>query len=148
VTTGACLVPIGYTGDNTDCYDGSGTIYPDALELCNGWDDDCDTTIDESYLDSDSDGQANCVEVGTGYTCMPYYPQYDYNDDGVLDTQDMSLLTPIILNVEPYYSMTGTELQKCEVTYVGKDCDLNDSATLTTFDVVRLGQIIAGTYDA
>jgi len=43
-------------------------------ELCNGVDDDCDGDVDEFFLDSDLDGEADCV---------------DSDDDGDLDPDDM-----------------------------------------------------------
>ena len=46
-------------------------------ELCNGFDDDCDGVIDNDYLDTDGDGDANCVDG-------------DDDDDGVLDDGDLS----------------------------------------------------------
>jgi hypothetical protein len=47
------------TADN-DCDDGVAAVYPGALELCNGVDDDCDGTVDED-LDLDGDGVTNCA---------------------------------------------------------------------------------------
>jgi cysteine-rich repeat protein len=60
----ACDEPSGYVADATDCDDLDGDVNPDAIELCNGVDDDCDGTVDEDdaadastwYLDSDGDG--------------------------------------------------------------------------------------------
>lgn len=53
----------GYTPDDGDCDDGNGAVSPDAPELCNGRDDDCDGRIDEDpadaatwYPDLDGDG--------------------------------------------------------------------------------------------
>ncbi|MBU0606397.1 MAG: putative metal-binding motif-containing protein, partial [Armatimonadetes bacterium] len=52
----------GYDSD-VDCDDGDATVYPDAPELCNGVDDDCDGEVDEDaasastwYADLDGDG--------------------------------------------------------------------------------------------
>ena len=49
-----------------DCDDSDPAIHPDAVETCNGRDDDCDRSVDEgigvhTYLDSDGDGYGNDV---------------------------------------------------------------------------------------
>ncbi len=64
----------GFCSD-VDCDDTDATINPDASELCNGFDDNCDGLVDEddptlkygtwAYEDSDGDGYGNSVE--------PYY---------------------------------------------------------------------------
>jgi hypothetical protein len=58
----ACEAPPGFGTDDSDCNDGSDTIFPGAEERCNGADDDCDTETDEGavdatswYLDADGD---------------------------------------------------------------------------------------------
>ena len=53
--------PEGYVLDNTDCNDEDASIYPNATELCDELDNDCDESIDEEvkvtfYKDQDSDG--------------------------------------------------------------------------------------------
>ena len=62
-STTACDLPTGYVATSTDCDDGDDAINPDAAEVCNGEDDDCDGTIDDGatddatwYADDDSDG--------------------------------------------------------------------------------------------
>jgi len=62
-TTSACVAPEGFVGDMTDCDDTDAGINPDADEVCNGLDDDCDEDIDEEaidpqtwFVDSDGDG--------------------------------------------------------------------------------------------
>ncbi|MFY7970829.1 MAG: MopE-related protein, partial [Flavobacteriales bacterium] len=61
-TVDACAAPSGYVSDNTDCDDTQNTIYPGAVELCDGFDNNCDTQIDEGltlttyYADLDGDG--------------------------------------------------------------------------------------------
>ena len=62
-TAAACTAPAGYVAEDTDCDDRDAAIAPDADELCNGIDDNCDGTIDENsaidasawYLDGDGD---------------------------------------------------------------------------------------------
>lgn len=56
-----CSQPFGTTDDNTDCDDDQDDIYPGAIEICDGQDNNCNTAIDESvkttfYLDGDGDG--------------------------------------------------------------------------------------------
>jgi hypothetical protein len=56
----------GYSTDNTDCNDAVAATHPNATELCNGLDDDCDGTVDDGianplvwYQDADDDGLGN-----------------------------------------------------------------------------------------
>ena len=64
LTQQACSTPSGYTADSTDCEDSDGAVNPDATEVCNAKDDDCDGDIDENtasdasawYADTDGDG--------------------------------------------------------------------------------------------
>ena len=67
-TTEACTEPVGYATDPGDCNDGNANISPDATEVCNGVDDDCDDATDDEdpsvdlttgstfYTDTDTDG--------------------------------------------------------------------------------------------
>ena len=57
-----CTIPAGYVVNNSDCNDSNSSINPDAEEICNLMDDNCDGVIDEGfttdvyYLDNDGDG--------------------------------------------------------------------------------------------
>ncbi len=59
-----CLTeaPTGYVTNNQDCNDGNMSFNPDAVELCDGLDNNCNGLIDDSitvysyYADSDGDG--------------------------------------------------------------------------------------------
>jgi hypothetical protein len=63
----ACDPIPGRLDDDQDCDDTDPAVSPDGIELCNGVDDDCDGTVDNSGLDSDGDGVDNCVDP-TVYT--------------------------------------------------------------------------------
>ena len=77
----ACTQPVMSSPLDGDCDDESPSVYPQAMEVCNGVDDDCDLVIDESgavgevsfFVDADGDGYgvsnssvlACLVQVGT-----------------------------------------------------------------------------------
>jgi hypothetical protein len=59
--TMACEAAAGAVTDGDDCDDADATAFPGADELCDGVDDDCDTTVDEDAIDvgtwhADADG--------------------------------------------------------------------------------------------
>lgn len=69
VTIQACDAPEGYVNNSLDCNDSNSSIKPNAIEICNQLDDDCDLTIDEGagttwYPDADGDGYG--VSASTG----------------------------------------------------------------------------------
>ena len=65
----ACEQGEGLADNGQDCDDGDADINPDAEELCNGWDDNCDGLADDEdpslsaapswYVDADGDGWGN-----------------------------------------------------------------------------------------
>ncbi len=74
----ACSLPSGYVTDNTDCDDSDGNNYPGNTEVCDGFDNNCDTQVDEGvtstfYADTDSDGfgdnnnQTEACSAPSGY---------------------------------------------------------------------------------
>jgi len=58
----ACQAPEGYVNNNLDCDDGNMFVHPNAIESCDGLDNDCNNLIDDEipvytyYLDADNDG--------------------------------------------------------------------------------------------
>jgi len=46
----ACEQPMGWVADNTDCDDEDPQVNPDAVELEDGLDNDCDDEVDEDFL--------------------------------------------------------------------------------------------------
>ena len=65
----SCTQPPGFVADGTDCDDANTNVHPNAQEICNGIDDDCDGLIDGMdpnvvgvttwYADNDGDGFGN-----------------------------------------------------------------------------------------
>ncbi len=68
-----CVAPSGYVDNDGDCDDSNDAINPDAAEICNGDDDDCDGVADDGityatyYADDDGDGYGN--PAVSSYTC-------------------------------------------------------------------------------
>ena len=68
----SCEAPEGYVADATDCDDALADVHPDAAEVCNGLDDDCDGVVDTDagdlstfYADTDGDGYGDSASVVT-----------------------------------------------------------------------------------
>ena len=61
--------------NQADCKPYDGSIFPGAQEICNGKDDNCNSQVDEAFLDTDVDGLADCVDP-------------DDDNDGVPDIDD------------------------------------------------------------
>ena len=87
VSVEACEAPQGYALNPEDCNDSNSQIHPEAEELCNNIDDDCDGLgdLDEGlyetwYLDYDLDGYG--VESSSLSACMQPAPTYtlEYGD--------------------------------------------------------------------
>ena len=63
----ACTAPSGFVDNTLDCDDSDANVSPDADEICNDKDDDCDGSVDEPgsgfpntyYRDGDGDGYGN-----------------------------------------------------------------------------------------
>jgi len=94
----ACKMPRGYTVDSDDCDDDRADVNPDADELCDGIDNDCDSLIDGDdgslmvdaaswYLDEDGDGFGGDAE--TVVTCTP--PSGYVLVDGDCDDDDSAI---------------------------------------------------------
>ena len=86
----------GWVEDATDCDDTAPEVHPEAQEVCNQLDDDCDGAVDEEgalesswYLDSDGDGYGDPAEVieqceqPSGYVLAAYGADCDDSDAAV-----------------------------------------------------------------
>ena len=63
-TTQACSAPVGYVTNSSDCNDNNANINPNATEICDGIDNNCNGLTDEGvmvtfYQDNDGDGYGN-----------------------------------------------------------------------------------------
>lgn len=72
----ACEQPPGFSDNGGDCNDGDPKINPDAVEACNGVDDDCDGDVDLDDVDMDTE-------------------EYTWYFDADLDTWGSDLVTQV-----------------------------------------------------
>ena len=136
-----CDAPMGYVETFDDCNDEDGNIHPDAQEVCDGIDNDCDTQIDDDdasldattgtvyYLDTDHDG------FGSAQTPVSFCenPGYGYSSDDT-DCEDTEDYT--------YPGAAFQEGQDClsdfdgdgyaPISQGGMDCDDTNPAILPT----------------
>ena len=95
----ACEQPAGHVADSSDCDDGDEAVNPDAVEVCNAKDDDCDDAIDEGvtttyYADEDGDGAGDPDRPWEACSQPDNYaPEGNDCDDGEpeLNQQDLDL---------------------------------------------------------
>ena len=89
-TLTACTAPDGYVADDGDCNDADDTIHPDAAEVCDEVDNNCNDAIDDGegegdtfYVDADGDGYGNTDDAIIACTQPPdtVEDNRDCNDD-------------------------------------------------------------------
>ena len=69
-----CDPPSGTVTDNTDCNDGAAHQHPTALELCNGEDDDCDGSSDDSGVATFWDTAGSATDYSATLAGTPTVP--------------------------------------------------------------------------
>ncbi|MFT6706851.1 MAG: cephalosporin-C deacetylase-like acetyl esterase [Flavobacteriales bacterium] len=73
----SCLQPLGFIADDTDCDDNNVNVNPDAIEICDGLDNNCNGIIDDNvvytdyYPDADGDGYGDANADPTSYCVAP-----------------------------------------------------------------------------
>lgn len=104
-STTACSAPAGYVPDATDCDDTLATVNPDADEICDDRDDDCDGLVDGQddslvdgspfYADRDGDGFGDPASSTTACSAPPGYvaewTDCDDTDSSVLSCSSCSV---------------------------------------------------------
>ncbi|MBI4438172.1 FG-GAP repeat protein [Candidatus Uhrbacteria bacterium] len=65
----ACEAPGGYVADDNDCDDADDAVYPGAEELCDGVDNDCNSSTSDGGTDADGDGYYLCDGSGEEEDC-------------------------------------------------------------------------------
>jgi len=82
-TVDACSVPEGYVESNNDCNDDNININPDADEVCDGIDNNCNGQKDEGFANTDGDPLPDCMDT-------------DDDNDGFNDDEDCAPLDEFI----------------------------------------------------
>jgi len=87
-TTEACEAPTGFVADATDCDDLVATTHPDADEVCDAVDNDCDEDIDEDatdvvlfFADVDEDGFGDAESTAWACEAPEGYVEDDLDCD-------------------------------------------------------------------
>mgnify|MGYP000222783521 CR=1 FL=1 len=84
----SCLIPEGFVLDNTDCDDTIPEIYPGAIEVLNGFDDDCDQIADEGL---EIDEQPSI--------CFSIYPNPTDNFVSIINSLNLIAYVQVFNNV-------------------------------------------------
>jgi len=90
-STVACDMPSGTSARPGDCDDDDDAIHPDAVEVCDGVDNDCDGIIDADdavdagtwYLDDDGDGYGRSDASTISCTAPPGFSELDGDCDDI-----------------------------------------------------------------
>lgn len=163
-TVTACVRPTGYVSDDTDCDDTNNRVYPNAEEICDGLDNDCDGDVDEGlgqdhFPDIDLDGFGDSANAYSG--CMPpggyievggdcddtrgdvnpdeteVCDDVDNDCDGQVDENFMELG----VTIDEQQTVADIGVEVCHNEYFGAECASTIAITLT---VTNLGDVAVG----
>ncbi len=118
---GSCFQPDGYVINNEDCNDDDPSINPDAIEICDGIDNNCDSSTDE------------------GFDPMIFY--YDLDDDGYGDPDNTVITCETLSNITTDNTDcddTNPDINPGAMEILGNgiddNCDGRDNTTSTEND--------------
>ena len=97
-TQQACEQPSGFVTIADDCDDSDGQVNPDAAEICDGIDNDCDTSTSEDGMVSYVDPSGNAVDVTADVSGPPAGPQAYTLSDGELHFCDGTFYTHLLID--------------------------------------------------
>ena len=84
----ACAQPQGYVNDNTDCDDTNENVFPNAVEVCDQLDNDCDGEIDEGGVCNEACPDADNDQICDNEDECPTDPNNDEDQDTVCGNVD------------------------------------------------------------
>ena len=151
-----CTAPFGYVSNSTDCNDLVATINPGVTELCNGFDDNCNTIIDEGctiftfFADADGDTYGNPASFVTStinVTPLGYVTNnLDCNDNPTGGAAFNPLATEICNSLDDNCNGTADEGLTFLTYYQDFDNDTYGNINVTTSACsLPFGYVLNGT---
>ena len=142
-TTEACSLPDGHVARAQDCDDSTASVSPDATELCDGVDNDCDSDVDEDdaadadtfYQDSDSDGWGDGGSTTTACEAPSGYAEVgrDCNDsDAAVNPDAAEVCDSVDNDCNGYIDDEDPGLTDGDTWYIDTDSDGHGVSTYTT----------------
>ena len=126
----------GWTISDGDCDDSDREVHPGVDEKCNGIDDNCNDVADETFPDTDGDGEADCMDEedcdgidndGDGLVDEDFP---DADGDGVVDCLGVEICDGMDNDgdgeIDEGFDADGDGYTECGSDTVAGDCDDND----------------------
>src|SRR5262249_45382310 len=133
----------GFATCGGDCNDANPAINPNAVEICDHIDENCNSNLDEGFPDADGDGWAACLDCNdNSYTINPGQNEscdgIDNNCNGAIDEGGNALCQVSICHPGICGGLSG-----CLRSPVGTSC--NDGNLCTQSDACNASGACVGT---